>query len=151
MRRILTATLIALSLAGCSKKAADPIEQIIVRKPGDAPIAAPAKAAGDALAVGRQAFAASCAVCHAAAANAAPGVGPNLYGVIGRKAGSLPGFGYSAAMKASGITWDEAKIEALIANPSALVPGTAMNAGAVTDTKTRQAIVQYVKSLGAKE
>ena len=151
MNRTVIAVLTALALTGCSKKAADPIEQIVVRKPGDAPLAAPAKAAGDALAAGRQAFAAACAACHAVTATAAPGVGPTLYGVIGRKAGSLPGFAYSAPMKASGIIWDERRIEALIANPAALVPGTAMSAGAVSDARTRQAIVKYVKSLGAKE
>lgn len=145
------AALVALSLAGCSKKAADPVEQIIVRKPGEAQVAAPAASAGDPIAAGRQAFAASCGACHAVTATGGPAIGPSLLGVFGRKAGSQPGFTYSAAMKASGITWDAGKIDALIANPAGLVPGTAMSAGAVSDARTRQAIIQYLKTLGAKE
>ncbi|MDE2410779.1 MAG: c-type cytochrome [Sphingomonadales bacterium] len=137
----------ALAIAGCSKPAPDPVEQIVVRKPGDPAIAAPTLAAGDAAAVGKQAFAASCAACHAITADAPAGVGPTLYGVIGRKAGSLPGFAYSTAMKGSGLTWSGESIDTFLADPPALVPGTAMSAGAITDPATRQAIAAYLTSL----
>lgn len=150
LRGLALAAVAALSLAGCAKKAPDPIEQIVVRKPGDPPVAAAASAAADPVLAGRKAFAASCSACHAATADAPGGVGPTLFGVVGRKAGSVPGFAYSSAMKGSGLTWSGPEIEALISDPAGLVPGTAMNAGAVNDPDTRQAIVEYLKTLGAK-
>ncbi|MBS0475648.1 MAG: c-type cytochrome [Proteobacteria bacterium] len=147
MNRSATALLVALAIAGCSKPAPDPVEQIVVRKPGDPAVTVPTPAARDATAVGKQAFAASCAACHAVTASAPAGVGPTLYGVVGRKAGTLPGFAYSAAMKGSGLTWSGEKIDTFLANPQDLIPGTAMSAGAVTDPATRQAIAAYLTSL----
>ncbi|MDE2562857.1 MAG: c-type cytochrome [Sphingomonadales bacterium] len=149
LRGLVLAATVALPLAGCAKKAPDPIEQIVVRKPGDPPVVVPL-ASTDPVAAGKRAFAASCSACHAASADAAKGVGPALYGVIGRKAASVPGFAYSAAMKGSGLTWSGPEIEALIANPQGIVPGTSMNAGAVSDANARHAIVQYLKTLGPK-
>lgn len=152
MRRMGLTALLALGLAGCNKAAPDPIEQIVVRQPGAAAAAAPALAdrGADPVAAGRQAFAAACAGCHAVTANAGPGVGPTLYGVIGRQAGTHPGFAYSAGMKAAGITWSPVEIAAFLADPAARVPGTAMNAGMVTSAATRQAIAAYLKTLGPK-
>ena len=69
---------------------------------------------------GAQAFRTQCAVCHAVLPKSAPGVGPSLYGVVGRKAGTLPGFAYSPAMKASGLTWGEADLKRYLANPAQL-------------------------------
>ncbi|WP_338467655.1 c-type cytochrome [Novosphingobium sp. ZN18A2] len=152
MRKTVAVVLIALSLAACSKKAPDPVEQIIVRKPGDPPVAAPSQAAaGDPVSAGKQAFAASCAACHAAGADAPKGVGPTLYGVIGRKAGSVPGFAYSDAMKASGITWSEASVERFLADPQGMVKGTTMGAGAVGSPDTRKAIAAWLATLGQQD
>lgn len=150
LRAIALAIVAALALTGCARKAPDPLEQIVVRKPGDPPVALPPAGATDPVTQGKRAFAASCAACHAATANAPGGVGPTLYGVVGRKAASVPGFAYSEAMKASGLTWSGPEIESLIADPQGLVSGTAMNAGAVSDAATRHAIVEYLKTLGTK-
>ena len=60
------------------------------------------------MAVGKAAFAA-CAACHSVQPGGASGIGPNLHGVVGRAAGTAPGFAYSDAMKTSGITWSEAE------------------------------------------
>ncbi|MFM2301816.1 MAG: hypothetical protein RLZZ84_1552 [Pseudomonadota bacterium] len=152
MRRIAIAALLALPLTGCDKPAPDPVEQIVVRKPGAVPAATVAAQSGaDAVAAGRQAFAATCAGCHAVTANARPGAGPTLYGVIGRKAGTLPGYAYSKVMTASGIIWNPREIDQFLTNPAARVPGTAMTAGAVASPATRHSIAEYLQTLGAKE
>lgn len=67
-----------------------------------------------------------CKACHQIGETAKNGVGPVLNGVIGRKAGSVPGYSYSAANKDSGITWDEATFREYIKDPKAKVPGTKM-------------------------
>ncbi len=137
----------ALALAACGSKVEPPVEQIVVREPGQAASAAPTAApATDLVAAGKAAFAV-CATCHAVEAGKASGIGPNLNGVAGRKAASLADFSYSAALKQSGITWTETELDAFIANPSGKVPGTSMAAGAVSDAERRQAIVAYLGSL----
>src|SRR6185369_6737889 len=75
---------------------------------------------------GRNFFRAQCLLCHSAEAGDSGGAqGPNLAGVLGRKAAST-GFGYSAALKASGFTWDGATLARFLAAPTTVVPGTAM-------------------------
>lgn len=83
-----------------------------------------AVAAGDA-AAGRKVFA-SCANCHAVGPAARHGFGPHLNALVGRKAGSSPGYAYSAGMKASGLVWNEATLTAFLRDPEAVVPGTKM-------------------------
>lgn len=79
---------------------------------------------GDARA-GKAQFAA-CASCHQLGPSARHGFGPQLNGLAGRRAGSLAGYAYSPAMKASGLVWTEATLAALLRNPDQLVPGTKM-------------------------
>lgn len=67
-----------------------------------------------------------CAPCHSIGPDAANKVGPELNGLNGRKAGTVDGFNYSDANKASGITWDEAAFKEYIKDPRAKVPGTKM-------------------------
>jgi cytochrome c len=67
-----------------------------------------------------------CAPCHAVGPDAANKVGPELNGLNGRKAGTVDGFNYSDANKASGLTWDEATFKEYIKDPRAKVPGTKM-------------------------
>jgi cytochrome c len=75
-------------------------------------------------------------------------LGPTLHGIVGRKAGSLPGFQFTSAMKASGITWDEANLDKFIANPEAVVNGNGMKPfGGVADATERAKIVAYLKTL----
>lgn len=130
----------AALLASCGgPKEQPPIEQIVVRQPGQ-----PAAAAASPTDPGKVAFA-ICSACHSVAEGAASGTGPNLAGVIGRKAGSLPDFAYSEAMKGSGITWTESELDAFLADPAGKVPGTSMTAGAVPDEARRAAIIAYLK------
>ena len=67
-----------------------------------------------------------CKMCHQIGESAKNAVGPVLNGVMGRKAGSYPGYSYSDANKNSGITWDEATFREYIKDPKAKVPGTKM-------------------------
>ena len=67
-----------------------------------------------------------CAPCHSIGPDAANKVGPELNGLDGRKSGTVDGFNYSDANKASGITWNEAVFKEYIKDPRAKVPGTKM-------------------------
>lgn len=115
-----------------------------------APLAALAIAASPAqaqdAAAGKRAFL-KCAACHSIAKGAPNKIGPNLFGVVGRKAGTAPGFRYSAAMKAKGasITWDAATLDKWLTRPSAVVPGTSMAFGGVPNATERASIIAYLK------
>jgi len=74
---------------------------------------------------GEQAFAA-CAACHSLAPGAPHKVGPNLYGVAGRRAATQPGYRYSPALEASGLTWNRGTLTTWIVATEALVPGNWM-------------------------
>lgn len=87
-----------------------------------------------------------CAICHKAEAGAPNGLGPNLHGIIGRTAGAVAGFSYSPAMKASGIVWDEAALDAYILKPQAKVPGTRMSFAGQADKAKRDEIIAWLKS-----
>lgn len=67
-----------------------------------------------------------CAQCHSTEKDGGNGLGPNLYGVAGRKAAALPDFYYSPALKNARITWSDDKLRAWVTNPQKLVPGTRM-------------------------
>lgn len=89
---------------------------------------------------------AQCASCH----SVEPGktvFGPSLHGVGGRKAGSLPGYDYSPALKKAKITWNAATLDRWLAAPQKVVPGTRMPFGGVQDPATRRALVTYLLSL----
>jgi cytochrome c len=65
----------------------------------------------------------ACSACHSLDDN---DIGPKHRGVLGRRAGSVPDYAYSPALKASGLTWDPANLDRWLSNPQALVPGTKM-------------------------
>ena len=72
-------------------------------------------------------------------------LGPNLYKIIGRKAGSLPDYSYSGAMKGAGFVWDEEKLERFIANPDAVVPGNNMKPyGGLASTEDRGKVIAFL-------
>jgi cytochrome c len=92
-----------------------------------------------------QAKFALCKACHTFGQGEEAAVGPNLWGVFGRKAGSVPGFAYSDSMKKLGVTWDADKINTWIAKPSAMVPGTRMTYAGMESAKDRADVVAYLK------
>ena len=97
---------------------------------------------------GQQAFG-QCRACHTLTKGGRNGVGPNLYGVINRPAASLPGFNYSAALKASKLKWDDKTLDQFLAAPMKKVPGTRMPIG-VADPAKRAALIGYLKTETAK-
>ena len=102
--------------------------------------------AQDQAADGKKLFTMQCGSCHSVEAGK-NGVGPSLAGVVGRHAGSLPGFNYSQALKNSGIVWDEKSLDGWVTNPVKDVPGARMYFAGVSDATKRQAIIAYLKSL----
>ncbi|HET6387716.1 c-type cytochrome [Hyphomicrobium sp.] len=75
-------------------------------------------------------------------------LGPTLYGVVGRKAGTVPGFAYSDSLKGSGITWDPKTLDQWIANPNAVIPGNNMGAifSGLSDAGERAKIIAFLKA-----
>jgi len=93
-------------------------------------------------ALGRTVFA-RCAACHAVT----PGtnrLGPSLAGVVGRKAGSVPGFNYSPAMKASKVVWNARSLDGFLTRPSASVPGTKMAFAGISSPADRANLIAYL-------
>lgn len=134
------AALALVALAACSKPE-EPDQQS-----REAPLAPKsfAELKGDA-AAGETAFV-QCRVCHAVEPNRG-GVGPSLHQVVGRPAGSLPGYGYSAAMKSSGLTWDGATLYRFLETPMQIVPGTKMAYAGMQDPQKRADVIAYLESL----
>ncbi len=92
-----------------------------------------------------------CASCHMTAPRGTREgdmrmVGPNLHGVVGQPAASVPGFAYTQAMRDSGLVWDEATLDAFIEHPQTLVRGTRMSFFGEPDPEKRKAIVEYLKT-----
>jgi cytochrome c len=89
-----------------------------------------------------EAIYARCAACHALATNR---VGPKHCGLFGRRAGSLPDFAYSPAMKRSGIVWNAQTLDRFLAAPLKMVPGTAMTYDGVPDAGERADLIAYLQ------
>ena len=92
-----------------------------------------------------QAKVALCKSCHSLIQGGAAMTGPNLWGVFGRKAGSVADFAYSAGLKASGVVWNAQTLDTWLTNPSAMVAGTKMIYLGITDAKDRRDVIAYLK------
>ena len=90
-----------------------------------------------------------CAPCHAIGPDATNKVGPLLNGLNGRKSGTVDGFNYSDANKASGITWDEAVFKEYIKDPRAKVPGTKMIFAGIKNEQEIADLWAYVSQFNA--
>jgi len=86
----------------------------------------------------------SCAACHSDKPDA---LGPNLVGVIGRKAGSRDDFRYSNAMQRAGFTWDAASLRQYLADPQAKVKGNRMPFSGLNDPKDIEDVIAYIGTL----
>jgi cytochrome c len=89
-----------------------------------------------------------CKACHQIGESAKNAIGPVLNGVVGRPAGSYPGYSYSDANKTSGITWDEAALKVYLKNPRARVPGTKMIFPGLTKDEDIDNVIAYLKQFG---
>jgi cytochrome c len=88
-----------------------------------------------------------CRACHAVGEGAKNLVGPQLNGIVGRKAGSAEGFNYSEAMKGYGKVWDEALLDTYVTDPKAAIPGNKMVFVGVKDEADRKNLIAYLKTL----
>lgn len=105
--------------------------------------AAPAQAADAAR--GEQLYS-RCVACHALATDR---VGPRHCGLIGRRAGSVPGFPYTDGMKNSRLVWDEKTLDRFLAKPLSVVPGTSMTYDGVRETRDRADLIAYLRQAGS--
>ena len=116
----LAAVMVALSLAGlgAEAKAADP-------------------------AAGKSVFTSVCSICHSVQQGKNL-VGPSLFGIVGRKTGSVPGFHYSPANQNANITWDQASLDKYLQSPRTVIPGTIMTYAGVKDDAKRADLIAYL-------
>ena len=85
-----------------------------------------------------------CAACHAVDRNATS-VGPSLYGMFERKAGSLTDFRYSPALKRSGIVWTAQTLDTFLADPQKVVPANRMPYAGMPDAVGRADLIAYLQ------
>jgi cytochrome c len=109
--------------------------------------AAVSPAAAQEAAHGKALFDVQCARCHALKRGSDDVYGPNLRGVVGRKAAREKGFDYSAAMRKSAIIWDWASLNAYLAQPRLVVPRTSMQGFGVPDPQDRRDLIAYLQSV----
>lgn len=86
-----------------------------------------------------------CKICHSLGKGDPNRVGPNLYGVFGRKAATVAGFAYSDAMKNSGIVWDDDTLAKYLHDPKESLPGNRMSFPGIKDETTLHALLQSLK------
>src|SRR5471030_1517930 len=95
---------------------------------------------------GERTFNQQCKSCHTVEKGGPSTLGPNLFGVIGRKAGTAPGFEFSDAMKKSGITWDDASLGDYLKDPKAKVPDGKMTFAGLKRAPQLADVIAYLKT-----
>jgi cytochrome c len=144
------------ALAGCSRPAARADRAPAALVP--APVVPPTEAQRAILATlpapyrtadlyNGQAKFALCKSCHTVAPGAGAALGPNLWGVFGRRSGIAPGYAYSEGLKRLGVTWTAETLDSWIADPRAVVPGTKMVYAGLEDPRDRADVVAYLKTI----
>jgi len=93
---------------------------------------------------GKSVFAAQCAMCHTASRGGQTILGPPLFGVVGRTAGTLAGFAYSPGMKSAGFVWSDDRLRAYLPSPRAMVPGTKMTYGGLKNPAQLDDLIAYL-------
>lgn len=120
---------------------------ILISSSSGAQVAVPQ--GGDAASEQQVVFNNACRTCHTTK-EGDNRLGPHLHKIIGRKAGSLPDYAYSSAMKGAGFVWDKEKLERFIANPDELVPGNSMKPySGLASADDRTKIVSFLQSVTA--
>jgi cytochrome c len=91
-----------------------------------------------------------CLACHKVGPDAGNGVGPALNGIVGRPAGTTPDYRYSAAMRGSGLVWDEATLTTYLRAPRKLVPGTKMAFAGLSKDRDIADVIAYLATFDAE-
>lgn len=95
---------------------------------------------------GQKLFNVQCGACHSSSVGVNM-VGPSLFGVVGRKSGSIANFHYSAANRDAGITWDVQTLDKYLVNPRAMLPGTTMPYAGLKNDAQRADVIAYLATL----
>ncbi|MGX7951500.1 c-type cytochrome [Tsuneonella sp. HG249] len=133
-----------MALAGCGQAATESDNPQI--DPAAAPPSEAVAAAPSAATAAAPASFVQCKTCH----SVEPGrnlIGPSLAGIHGKPAGSVQGYAYSAAMKGSGLVWDDATLDRFLDTPMKTVPGTKMVYPGLKDPAKRAEVVAYLKTI----
>jgi cytochrome c len=96
---------------------------------------------------GAQVFMDNCGVCHTAEKGAPNKIGPNLFGVVGRKSATAPGYMYSPAMMKANLTWDVPTLQVYLMGPQKKVPGTKMGFPGFSDPMDEADVIAYLVTL----
>ncbi len=116
---------------------------------GEAELPLPNRLAAGDVAAGEAIFA-KCKACHTAAQGGANGIGPNLYGIVGKPVGKhVAGFAYSADLSGKGGNWDFATLDTWLKNPKAFAAGTKMSFAGLAKGADRANVILYLNSLGS--
>jgi cytochrome c len=137
--RLMTVLALTLALAACGGGG----QQEAAAPEGGASATADADPAASTAMAGEKSFA-KCAACHKVQKDAPHGVGPNLYGIVGKAVGSADGYNYSVAMKTHGGVWDAATLDAYLENPRKAVPGTKMAFAGINNAEERKILIDYL-------
>ena len=127
-------------------EAAAPAEAATEPAPEQVAAAPAASAAGD-IEAGAKVFK-KCAACHSDSAGAGHKIGPNLWGVVGAPVAHHQDFKYSSALSGLGGTWDQARLDAFLADPKSYAPGTKMAFPGLSDAGDRAAVIAYLAGRG---
>jgi len=90
---------------------------------------------------------ANCRGCHEVENGTAHGIGPDLWGIVGRRIATARDYRYSEALKAIPGTWSEERLDAFLADPQSFAPGTSMQSEGLSDPTSRAKLIEHLKRL----
>lgn len=90
-------------------------------------------------------FRSRCSTCHSVVANSPAPMGPDLHGLFGRRAGNLPDYDYSAALRAANIVWNAQTLDAYLKDPHKKVPGVNMPFPGIPNKADRDHVISYLE------